>query len=139
MASADQSIGASASFSFSPSSEYSGLISFEIDWFDLPAVEGTLKSLLQHHNSKASILQCSAFFMIQLSCLYMTTCFYRPPPQIVDPGRSAGSLPSPISLRLLCWMRQCCRGQAEPCACTTEGAHSLVSRPAPHLPSANLS
>ena len=50
-----------------------GLISFRVDWFDLLAVQGTLKSLLQHHNSKASILQCSAFFMVQLSHLYMTT------------------------------------------------------------------
>ena len=64
------------SFSFSiisPSKEYSGLISFKIDWFDLLAVQGTLKSLLQYHNSKASILQCSAFFMVQLSHLYLTT------------------------------------------------------------------
>ena len=51
-------------FSISPSNEYSGLISFRIDWFDLLAVQGTLKSLLQHHSSKASILQCSAFFMV---------------------------------------------------------------------------
>ena len=62
----------SFSFSMSPSKEYSGLISFRIDWFDLLAVQGTLKSLLQHHNSKASILQHSAFFMVQLSHLYMT-------------------------------------------------------------------
>ena len=54
------------------SSEYSGLISFRMDWFDL-AVQGTLKSLLQHHNSKASVLQHSAFFMVQLSHPYMTT------------------------------------------------------------------
>ena len=54
-------------FSFSPSNEYSGLISFIIDWFDLLAVQGTLKSLLQHHNSKASVLQRSAFFIVQLS------------------------------------------------------------------------
>ena len=54
------------SFSISPSNEYSGLISFRIDWFDLFAVQGTLKSLLQHHGSKASILQLSAFFMVQL-------------------------------------------------------------------------
>ena len=60
------------SFSFSPSNEYSGLISFRFDWFDLLAIQGTLKSLLQHHGSKASILQCSAFFMVQLSYLYMT-------------------------------------------------------------------
>ena len=63
----------SFSFSISPSKEYSGLISFRIDWFDLPAVQGTLKSLLQHHSSKASILQHSGFFMVQLSHLYMTT------------------------------------------------------------------
>ena len=56
----------SFSFSISPSNEYSGLISFRIDWFDLLAVQGTLKSLLQHHSSKSSILQCSAFFMVQL-------------------------------------------------------------------------
>ena len=59
-------------FSISPSNEYSGLISFRIDWFDLLSVQGTLKNLLQHHNSKASILQCSAFFMVQLSHPYMT-------------------------------------------------------------------
>ena len=63
----------SFSFIISPSSDYSGLISFRIDSFDLPAVQGTLKSLLQHHNSKASILWCSAFFMVQLSHPYMTT------------------------------------------------------------------
>ena len=63
----------SFSFSISPSNEYSGLISFDIDKFDLLPVQGTLKSLLQHHSSKASILQCSAFFMVQLSHLYMTT------------------------------------------------------------------
>ena len=63
----------SFSFSISPSNEYSGLISFRIDWFDLLAIQGTLKSLLQHHSSKALILQCSAFFMVQLSHPYMTT------------------------------------------------------------------
>ena len=63
----------SFSFSISPSNEYSGLISFRIDWFDLPAVQGTLQSLLQHHSSKASILQCSTFFMVQLSHPYTTT------------------------------------------------------------------
>ena len=61
------------SFSISPSNEYSGLISFRMDWLDLLAVQWTLKSLLQHHSSKASILQCSAFFMVQLSHPYMTT------------------------------------------------------------------
>ena len=59
------------SFSISPSNEYPGLISFRRDWFDLLAVQGTLKSLLQHHSSKASVLQCSAFFMVQLSHPYM--------------------------------------------------------------------
>ena len=63
----------SFSFSISPSNEYSGLISFSTDWWDLLAVQGTLKSLLQHHSSKASILQCSAFFIVQLSHPYMTT------------------------------------------------------------------
>ena len=63
----------SFSFTISPSSEYSGLFSLRMDWFDLFAVEGTLKSLLQNHSSKASVLQCSAFFMAQLSHLYMTT------------------------------------------------------------------
>ena len=56
-----------------PSNEYSGLISFRIAWFDLPAVQGILKSLVQHHGSKASILRCSAFFIVQLSHPYMTT------------------------------------------------------------------
>ena len=63
----------SFSFSISPSSEYSGLISFKIDWLDLLAVQGTLESLLQHHSSKASILQRSAFLIVQLSHPYMTT------------------------------------------------------------------
>ena len=63
----------SFSFSISPSNEYLGLISFRIAWFDLLAVQETLKSLLQHHNSKASILHCSAFLMVQLSQPYMTT------------------------------------------------------------------
>ena len=63
----------SFSFSISPSNEYSGLISFRMDWLDLLTVQGTLKSLLQHHGSKASILQCSAFFTVPLSHPYMTT------------------------------------------------------------------
>ena len=63
----------SFSFSISPSNEYSGLISFRMDWLDLLAFQGTLKSLLQHHSSKASILQHSAFFIVQLSYPYMTT------------------------------------------------------------------
>ena len=71
-ASGGQSIRVSAS-AISPSNEYSALISFKIDWFDLLAVQETLKSLLQHHSAKASILQCSAFFMVQFSHPYMTT------------------------------------------------------------------
>ena len=63
----------SSSFNISPSNEHPGLISFRIDWLNLLAFEGTLKSLLQHHSSKASILWCSAFFMVQLSHTYMTT------------------------------------------------------------------
>ena len=63
----------SFSFSISSSNKYSGLISFRIDWFDLHAVQGTLKSLLQHHSSKASVLCCSAFFIVQLSHPYRTT------------------------------------------------------------------
>ena len=61
------------SFNMSPSNEYSGLISFRIDWLDLLTVQGTLKSLFQHHNSKSSILRCSAFFTVQLSHPHMTT------------------------------------------------------------------
>ena len=68
-----QSIGVSASRYYQSFQEYAGLISFRMDWFDLPAVQGTLKSLLQHYSSKASILQCSAFFMVQLSNPYTTT------------------------------------------------------------------
>ena len=63
----------SFSFNISPSNEHPGLISFRMDWLDLLAVQGTVKNLLQHHSSKASILQCSAFFMVQLSHPYMTT------------------------------------------------------------------
>ena len=63
----------SFSFSFIPSNEHPGLISFRMDWLALLAVQGTLKSLLQHHSSKASVLQCSAFFIVQLSHLFMTT------------------------------------------------------------------
>ena len=63
----------SFSFSISPSNEHPGLISFRMGWLDLLAVQGTLKSLLQHHSSKASVFQCSAFFIVQLLHLYMTT------------------------------------------------------------------
>ena len=68
----------SFSFSISPSNGYSGRISFRMDWFDLLAAQGTLKNLLQHHSSKASILWCSTFFIVQLSHLYMTTrnCYF---------------------------------------------------------------
>ena len=66
----------SFSFSISPSNEYSGLISFRNDWFDLLTFQGTLKSLLQHHSSKASIFRCSAFFIVQLSYPYMTIKCY---------------------------------------------------------------
>ena len=77
------------SFSFvsSPSNEYVRLISFRIDWFDFLAVQGTLKSHLQHHNLKASVLHCSAFFMVQLSHLYMTT------------GKTAGLTKGPLSAK----------------------------------------
>ena len=71
-ASGGQSIG-SFSFNISPSNEHPGLISFRMDWMDVLAVQGTLKSLLQHHNSKASVLRHSAFFIVQLSHPYMTT------------------------------------------------------------------
>ena len=64
------------SFNISPSNEHPGLISFRMDWLDLLAVQGTLKSLLQHHSSKASILWHSAFFLVQLSCLWVTTRCY---------------------------------------------------------------
>ena len=68
-----QSIGVSFSFDISPSNEHPGLISYRMDWLDLLAVQGTLRSLLQHHSSKASILWCSPFFTVQLSHPYMTT------------------------------------------------------------------
>ena len=71
--SGSQRIGASALASVLPMNEYSGLISFRMDWLDLLAVQGTLKSLLQHHSWKASILLCSAFFIVQFSHPYMTT------------------------------------------------------------------
>ena len=69
----DWSLSFSWSFNISSSNEYAGLISFRMDWLDLLAVQGTLKSLLQHHNSKASILQCLAFFVVQLLHPYLTT------------------------------------------------------------------
>ena len=72
-ASGGPSIGVSASVSVLPMNEYTGLISFRMEWLDLLAVQGTFKSLLQHHSSKASILRCSAFFIVQISHPYMTT------------------------------------------------------------------
>ena len=72
-ASGGQSIGASVSASVLPSNDYSGSFSFRIGWFDLLGVQGTLRSLLQHHSSKASIFWCSAFFIVHLSHPYMTT------------------------------------------------------------------
>ena len=96
----------SFSFSINPSSEYSGLISFRIDWLDLLAVQGILKSLLQHHSSKALIHWCSSFFMVQLSHLYMTigisvnSCSG-------PVGRTGQALPSPIlfeKLNLRGWL-----------------------------------
>ena len=72
-ASGGQSFGVSASASVLPMNEYSGLISFRMDWLDLLAVQGNLKSLLQYHSSKASILRCSVFFIVQFSHPYMTT------------------------------------------------------------------
>ena len=85
-------------FSITPSNEYSGLIFFRIDWFDLLAVQGTLKSLLQHCSSKESIIWCSAFFMIQLSHLYKTAAAKSPQscPTLCDPiDRSPPGSPIP--------------------------------------------
>ena len=90
----------SFSFNISPSNEYSGLISFRMDWLDLLAVQNTLKSLLQHHSSKASILQRSAFFIVQLSCPYMTTG------KIVALTRRT-FVSKAMSLLCLCWCLRC--------------------------------
>ena len=84
------------SFSISPSNEYTGLISFRMDWLDLLAVQGTPKSLLQRHSSKASILRCSAFFIVQLSHPYMTT------------GKTKVSLDGPLlAKQCLCFLIRC--------------------------------
>ena len=88
----------SFSFNISPSNEYSGLISFRIDWLDLLAVQGTLKSLLQHYSSKASILRCSAFFMVQLSHPYMTTGKTIALTRWTFVGKAQGWRPLPICL-----------------------------------------
>ena len=95
----------SFSFSISPSHKYSGLIFYRMGWLDLLAVQGTLKSLLQHHSSKASIIQCSAIFILQLSHLYMTA----PRGSIVD-GMSAvaGVRPHSSATFLLCDLRAVC-------------------------------
>ena len=83
-------------FSISPSNEYSGLISFRMDWFDLLAVQGALKSLIQHHNSKASVLRCSAFFMVQFLHPYMTN------------GKTIAWLYGPLSAKqCLCFLIRC--------------------------------
>ena len=82
----------SFSFSISPSNGYSGLISFRTDCFDFLAVQGTLKSLLQYHSSKASVLQCSAFFMVQLSYPYMTTGKTTPLTRLIFVGNMLSSL-----------------------------------------------
>ena len=108
----------SFSFSICPSNEYSGLTSFSNDWFDFLAVQGTLKSLLQHHRSKASILWCSAFFMVQLSHLYMTTGKTIALPIQTFVGKVA--LQSPLSTgilqaRLLEWVAMpSSRGSSQP-------------------------
>ena len=104
----------SFSFSTRPSNEYSGLISFRIDWLDLLAVQGTLKSLLQHHSSKASVLQCSAFLMVQFSHLYMITgktiaLTVRAPAFTLIPGSHQSALcpPSFASSGKVAYMEPC--------------------------------
>ena len=111
----------SFSFSISPSNEYSGLISFRIDWFDLLAVQKTLKSCLQHHTSKASILWCPAFFMVQLSHLYMTTG----KPIALTRWSRFSSVQSISHVQLCNPMNQHAR---PPCPSPTPGVHSN-SRP----------
>ena len=90
-------------FSISPSNEYSGLISFRIDWFDILSVQGILKSLLQHHSSKASILRCSALFTVQLSHPYMTTVCNR---SLRVPILSLASINIKNPEQLLCYIPQ---------------------------------
>ena len=86
------------SFSISPSNEHPGLISFRIDWLDLLAVQGTLKSLFQHHSSKASVLWCSDFFIAQLSNPYMTT------------GKSIALISWTLGDKVVSWLLMCSRG-----------------------------
>ena len=112
----------SFSFSISPSSEHSGLISFRMDWLDLLAIQGTLKSLLQHHSSKASIFQCSAFFIVQLSHPYLTTgktialtrlmtLFFHSQSSVSNNSKdlnNEGSFSLTVAKALLiCWIFQC--------------------------------
>ena len=80
----------SFSFSINPSNEYSGLISFKMDWLDLLAVQGTLKSLLQHHSSKASVLQLSAFFIVELASIHDYRRRQWHPTPVLLPGKSHG-------------------------------------------------
>ena len=91
----------SFSFSISPSNEYSGLSSFRKDWLDFLVVQGTLNSLLQHHNSKASILQCSPFFIVQLSHPYMTT------------GKNIALTRWTFGLQSNVWFLLCCLGWSQ--------------------------
>ena len=112
----------SFSFNISPSNEYSGLISFRMDWLDLLAIQGTLKSLLQHHSSKASIFQCSAFFIVQLSHPYLTTgktialtrlmtLFFHSQSSVSNNSKdlnNEGSFSLTVAKALLiCWIFQC--------------------------------
>ena len=90
----------SFSFNISPSNDYSGLISFQVDWLGLLAVQETLKSLLQHHNSKASILQCPAFFIVQLSHPYMTT------------GKTIALTRRTLVGKVMCLLLKCCLGRS---------------------------
>ena len=136
----------SLSFSNSPSNEYSGLISFSFDCFDLLAVQGTLKSLCQHHSPKASIIWCSAFFMIQLSHPYMTMACGIFPDQGSNPcflHWQVDSLPlshqgNPITYLQRChWKHLCCTVQSTRSGKSdndTQGNH-LPSPPPPHSPS----
>ena len=92
----------SFSFCISPSNEYSGLLSFRMDWLDLLTVQGTLKSLLQHHSSKASILRHSTFFIVQLSHPYMTTG------KTIATHYNTANWPSPCICTRQSWVRTCC-------------------------------
>ena len=96
------------SFSISPSSEYSGLISFRIDWMDLLVVQGALKSLLQHHSSKASILRCSAFFIVQLSHPDMTTGKTIALTRRTFVGKIMSLLFNMLSSLVITYIRGCC-------------------------------